>query len=157
MTEDNRPPGTDEWGPLPRALYEYWAARCRDGRLPSREDVDPIEIPDLLPSLFLVDVVREGGDLRFRYRLVGTRNVERFGVDNTGRWLDELYGKDYFKFVGSEYQDTTIQGKPTWARMTAGYADRPHVVYERLMCPLAADGRTVDMLMGITDFSQGHD
>ena len=155
MTGDNRPPGVEEWGPLPRALYEYWAARRPEGRLPSRRDVDPIEIPLLLPNLFLVDVVREGEDLRFRYRLVGTSNVERFGVDNTGRWLDELYGKDYFKVVGSGYQDTTIQGKPAWASMTAGYADRPHVVYQRLLCPLATDGETVDMLIGITDFSEG--
>ena len=68
-----------------RDLYAYWQAKHRDGRPPSRADVDPVfEIPRLLPNLFLLDVVDE----TFRFRLVGSEIVQRAGRDSTGRPID---------------------------------------------------------------------
>src|SRR4051794_10782916 len=75
-----------------RALYRYWQSLRRGRRLPARADVDPIEIPALLPNLILIDV--EPSPLRFRYRLVGTRIVsyraELQIPDHTGRYADEV-------------------------------------------------------------------
>lgn len=56
----------ESWRPEQRCLYEYWhSKRPSDAALPGRQHVDPLEIPSLLPHLFLIDVVRE--PLRFRY------------------------------------------------------------------------------------------
>src|SRR3546814_21172058 len=42
-----------------RRLYEYWCSRCQGGALPSRRDTNPLALHDLLPNLFLLDVIGE--------------------------------------------------------------------------------------------------
>src|SRR3546814_12310908 len=58
-----------------RRLYEYWCSRCQGGALPSRRDIDPLDIPDLLPNLFLLDVIGDAED--FVFRLAGSREIGR--------------------------------------------------------------------------------
>ena len=58
-------------------LLDYWNAKVTDGRLPSRDDVDPIDLGFILGDLILVDVERD--PLRFRFRLMGVGMVERLG------------------------------------------------------------------------------
>ena len=68
-------------------LHGYWDSK-RAGRLmPSRDEIDAAEIPQVMPSVMLCDV--ELGPLRFRYRLVGTRVTELVHRDVTGRYIDE--------------------------------------------------------------------
>lgn len=70
------------------ALYAYWRAKCAGRRMPSRADLDPLEIPrGLLPGICLVDVVPDGR--RYVYRLVGTTDVEVRGYDPTGKSVAE--------------------------------------------------------------------
>src|SRR5579885_3127635 len=47
-------------------VYDYWRGKTGARGLPSRRDIDPTEIPHLLPHLMLVDVLGNG---RYRYRL----------------------------------------------------------------------------------------
>jgi hypothetical protein len=69
-----------------KALYRYWLSRCVDGRPPKRSELDiPVEIPDLLSHLMLVETV----DDRLRYRLVGSAIWERYAMDLTGTWIEE--------------------------------------------------------------------
>jgi hypothetical protein len=68
-----------------RDLYFYWRDSHSDGRPPSRADLDPpLQIPKLLPNLFLMELV----DAYFRVRLVGSEVSRRAGRDNTGQILD---------------------------------------------------------------------
>ena len=74
-----------------RIAYGYWLGK-RQGRLmPCRPDIDPVEIPALLPYVMLIDVVAD--PLDFRYRLIGTaaRNIMR--RDYTGLLFSEIAGK----------------------------------------------------------------
>jgi hypothetical protein len=48
--------------------------------MPARRDLDPGDIPALLPYLMIVDKVDDG----FRYRLVGTATAREIGHDPTG-------------------------------------------------------------------------
>ena len=69
-------------------LHDYWTL-CRGKRaMPRRADIDPAEIPHLLPNVFLVDIER--APFRVRYRVVGTNAVELQGRDFTGQYLDEM-------------------------------------------------------------------
>lgn len=34
-------------------LYQYWSSKSQPGRLPGRQNLDPVEIPDLLFNLAL--------------------------------------------------------------------------------------------------------
>jgi hypothetical protein len=63
--------------PVLRPLWRYWTERCRDRQCPARSDIDPVDIPRLLPHIGLIDVETDAS--RFRYRLIGTRMNEVFG------------------------------------------------------------------------------
>lgn len=73
---------------LVHQLNDYWTARRGDRRMPRKSDIDPSELKPLLPYILLGEFATQ--PLRLRYRLVGTEVVTVYGVDFTGRWLDEL-------------------------------------------------------------------
>ena len=131
-------------------LYRYWLSITpRGGGLPGRQHFDPLDIPSLLPWLWLVDVWR--APLRFRYRLLGTEHVRVMERDMTGQWIDEAHAG----FTGS---DTYPQFVAAAERAAIGYRKgeppfhvaKDHLEMERLLLPLAADGKAVDMLLAIT-------
>lgn len=70
------------WEPLP-TLLAYWERKRGSRAMPAPRDMDPVEIPRLIPWLAILDVTHEPLDAR--YRLMGTRIVEMGGVDRTGQ------------------------------------------------------------------------
>jgi hypothetical protein len=72
-------------------LFLYWCSLRRGRPAPGRPDLDPADIPDLLPIINLIDVRPEPP--RFRHRLIGTEIVDRLGRDLTGAAITEAtYG-----------------------------------------------------------------
>ncbi|HVJ41102.1 MAG TPA: PAS domain-containing protein [Dongiaceae bacterium] len=59
----------------------YWKS-LGGNRLPSRRDIDPVDIPELLQNVMLLDVLDGGAD--FRYRLAGTAIERNFGAPIKG-------------------------------------------------------------------------
>ncbi len=138
--------------PKLQRLYEYWREKVRDGRLPARGDLDPLEIPELLGGIILIDVVRERKKYRYRFRLVGTEYTERMEQDFTGRWLDEVLAPDRMKELFPSFEDMIRTREPHAWRRTLSVPGRQHVGFERLFCPLAEDGKNVDMFIGVFVF-----
>src|SRR3546814_12327327 len=66
-----------------RRLYDYWCGRCPEGALPARRDIDPLDIPDLLPNLFLLDVIGDAED--FVFRLAGPPVDDAFSMPLRGQ------------------------------------------------------------------------
>jgi hypothetical protein len=132
-------------------LYSYWESRRTPGKLPSRRDIDPTEIPKLLPNIWLIDVVPPVP--RFRYRLIGTAVVEARGHDQTGSFID-LELLDFSK--SQTYVDlrAALHGEPSWRRGVPDKAHRLNKIrsIERIFLPLAADGATVDIVLALTVF-----
>ncbi len=143
--------GTAAWHPKIRQLYEYWQhIHPAPETLPGRQHFDPLKIHTLLPNVWLIDVVRP--QMRFRYRLVGTRISEALG-DTTGRWLDEVH-PDFH--TGSpthrNYLAVADRGEPSWRRgrpVFMAYSEQCAEI-ERLLLPLASDGATVDVILALT-------
>lgn len=133
-----------------RALFSYWRSKFPEHGLPGRRHIDPIDIPELLSMLYLVDVVRSDDEPRFRYRLLGTDITGRAGRDMTGRWLDEVFPdpKIYatIKAVYIDIIDTLAPHLGVFNIMAPG---REYVKANRLVLPLAGDGQIVDMLLGM--------
>jgi hypothetical protein len=61
-------------------LYRYWLTKCKGRAIPARGDIEPGEIPALLPYL---SIFHEANG-QFRYRLAGTAVVRQIGRDPTG-------------------------------------------------------------------------
>lgn len=73
--------------PLIRGVHAYWLSKRRGDALPSWCDIDPTEMPSLLPNLIVVAI--EQNPFRVFYRLAGTRIVE-FRGEVTGYYLDGI-------------------------------------------------------------------
>ena len=76
--------------PMLSLLYAYWDGKRGDRRFPGRSDLDPVDIPSLLPSIFLVAVHRDPFDLVFR--LAGGVLTACYGSTMTGDRLIDLPG-----------------------------------------------------------------
>lgn len=50
-----------EWlarsGQAIKTMYAYWKSKCNGNRLPRRSDIDPVEMPRMLPQITIVEVV----------------------------------------------------------------------------------------------------
>jgi hypothetical protein len=68
--------------PILGELLARWARKRGGWTLPARRDVDPTELPKLLPHMRLIDV--DEGGARFRCRLRGTEPATAVGHDDTG-------------------------------------------------------------------------
>ena len=80
--------------------------------MPRRADIDPIEIPKLLPHVMLVE--NAGG--RYRYRLIGTENERAHGINATGCYLDDvLKGDEYRSHVISLYDACVRERRPLYS------------------------------------------
>lgn len=113
--------------------------------MPSRQSIDPTEIPSLLPWVFLMDVAHD--PLTFRYRLIGTGIVNFLGRDFTGRTINvENYGDRAVTMI--EIFATAIRRRGVTAVRGALFYV-PFRDFQRFcwtMMPLSTDGDTIDML-----------
>lgn len=127
-------------------LLRYWSTKRGDRPAPRRADLDPLDIPDLLPILTLVDVLRD--PLRFRYRVVGTAVAEGFGRDATGRFVDEdLYGAEA-RAIFATYERLTVEVRPFRRHSRLAWSSREWQVLEAIELPLIDDEGRVCMVLG---------
>lgn len=137
-----------------RKILAYWLSKKGDRLAPSRGDIDPAEIVQLLPYVGLVDVLR--GPLRFRYRLAGTEIVRSYGQELAGRYLDEIDLNGHQSEIIAEYKEVAERGDAACATWDYTRHDGRHLRYERLALPLSSDAKTVDMLFGGGVFDIAH-
>ena len=148
---DGEPNDFAIWHPKLQRMYRYWESRRPGpGLLPGRQHIDPLDIPDLLPGIWLLDVQHE--PFRLRYRLVGTRIVEAIGREVTGRWLDEAhphlaphsgYVQRYRTVVETRFPSRRRGKAMLWQH--EDYREIENTIY-----PLATDGTKVDLLLILT-------
>jgi hypothetical protein len=143
------PPFSD---PRLHQAFAYWRRKAAGRPMPPRRDIDPIEIPKLLPAVMLVDVEPDG---RYRYRLIGTENTQAQGMTATGRYLDEvLPGPEYRNHVLGLY-DESVQKRQALSSeclflSPAQLAPERHT--KVLFMPLSEDGDTVNMVFVLQIF-----
>ena len=70
-------------------VLAYWRLLLKDDVLPDRRDLDPVQIPKLLPGIILIDIHRD--HYRFRLRLIGERMVAYRGRNLAGFWMDGAF------------------------------------------------------------------
>lgn len=136
-----------------RRLYDYWRSRCGAGAYPSRRDIDPIDIPDLLPNIFLLDVVGDAQD--FVFRLAGTLVEDAFSMPLRGKSIAEIQKAAGTPIPVAHHVEVARGGGPRYREGEMRVAGRDHWKIHRLLLPLASDGRSVDVLMGGAVFLLG--
>ncbi|HTZ79356.1 MAG TPA: PAS domain-containing protein [Stellaceae bacterium] len=160
-TETTRAPATVLASALPanadprlRHLHDYWrSVHPPGGGLPGRQHIDPCDLVPLLRWIWMMDVRRD--PLRFRYRLVGTEQVNVMGRDFTGRWLDEAHEQFLSSVSHAQYVTSVERGEIGYLKGSPPYhVTKDFLQVERLLVPLAANGEDVDILLALTIYLQ---
>jgi hypothetical protein len=135
------------WG----VLLAYWNNLAqRLGRLPKRAEVDPLELPvELLPNIFLLDVVRaEGAPPRFRFRLLGSAITARERV-KPGQYLDD-YQSDIPDDMTRQYLDCLKRRvRIRTSNLAWDHPTKEFISYRVMLLPLSNDGIEVETLIGL--------
>ena len=129
-----------------QSAHDYWCRIAAGRPMPQRRDLDPVDIPRLLPHIMLVDV--EHG--RYRYRLIGTANAQEHGMNATGRYVDEaIKGPEYRAHALRLYDETVRARRPVYSESLflspAGGAIERHT--KALFMPLSEDGTAVTQVI----------
>ncbi len=140
--------------------FEYWQSRLKGDRLPSRSDILPGELGNVLPFLFIADVntlTPMGSEINLR--LVGTHIERTLGMDLTGcpvggitkHWRELTIGRDFFDAASQHcaiIATHELSGPTEREQFLARQHSPARLRYHRLVLPLSRDGRGVDRIIG---------
>jgi hypothetical protein len=129
--------------PRLRALVHYWNSKCGPMPMPSWQQIDPIEIPQVLPIVLVVDVTPGG----LRVRLLGTDTTAAFGGEMRGKMINEFQLGDFTPVWLEAFSRPVKTGSPTSAvgRFSKG-TSRFNI--EMVLLPLSDDGLLVKHILG---------
>ena len=131
--------------PRLQRLYAYWLEKRGDRAMPSRADLDPIDIRFVIGDVILVDVL-DGTPPQFRIRLHGTNLSERTNFDLTGKLLDEMPAQEFRDLVTRTFRRVVRTREAVHALADRVLDDRTHR-YETIIMPLSSNGEIVDRLL----------
>ena len=132
-------------------LYRYWSDKRGGRAMPSRADLDPLELPGAIwPHIMLLDVVDGEGGPRFRYRRVGAQFWAAAQGDPTGKFLDEalIATAGYRDYVNGLYGEMVRHRVPLYSASLLRLRGqvRPLLI-RRVSLPLSSDGVVVNMAL----------
>jgi hypothetical protein len=118
---------------LIHGLLAYWRG-LDDGRLPRKRAFDPLDLPQALGRLTVLERLADGDYL---YRLYGLKTSETAGYDLTGKRLRQVAGAAA-PFFASRYDRCLELGRPLYTLHQP--VNMPTVsLLERLLMPFADD------------------
>jgi hypothetical protein len=131
--------------PILVRLLDYWQSKRGGRQMPSRADIDPVELRTLVHNVMLYDVDVPAG--HFRVRLVGQAIVDFVGADYTGRLvtdgMSEPAAKSMVEILSSVVSNRSPrirQGNAYW------HAKKSYRRFEAFFAPLSPDDQTVNMI-----------
>jgi hypothetical protein len=135
-------------------LFSYWLSKRNGRTIPAYGDMDPVELGQLLPFLFIVDKPAA----EFRYRLIGTRVVQDLGRDLTGKPLSDyaVNSPEMIPAVQALGECVFANAQPAFARCHRATGQGTIYNSSALVLPLSDDGRHVNMFIAtrITRFNE---
>src|SRR5689334_21825965 len=83
-----QPGSLEAYSPRLARLHDYWIGKCAGRPLPSRADIEPLEMREWLGNLLLAEFF---GDVEhYKVRLDGSNLIGHSGKDRTGRGSEVL-------------------------------------------------------------------
>ncbi len=118
-----------------RWLYGYWKAKRGERSAPGRADIDPLEMPKLLPSLSIID--RPNG--AYRVRLCGSKLAEIYGRELTGAPVaPETFG-DSTNYWISLHDRLFERCEPLFGMDSLAWDGRKYIVFDWGAFPVVDD------------------
>ncbi|WP_374303259.1 PAS domain-containing protein [Ferrovibrio sp.] len=135
--------------------YRYWDAKRAGKRMPSRADIDPIEMPALLPHVVLLEVLRDvepDWPLDFRYRLMGSAVEAHLTMRYGGLRMSQIPHQKPPSRMWENFSMVVQSGKPLITQVPYIGPHKDFLAAQDLITPLSHDGKNVDMLLNFVDF-----
>jgi hypothetical protein len=126
-----------------QGILRYWNEKRGDRAMPSLRQIDPIEIPKLLPIILLADILPTAT----RMRLLGTDSTNAYGRETRGRDVNDVNLGDFSPFWQKAFALVRSTGKPALA---SGPYRNGHELLdaESVLAPLSDDGTTISHILG---------
>jgi len=116
------------------AFLDYWLVKCSETDIPRKADIDPIELPRLLPAIYIEEWDEKERQSRIRlagefHRQVAGFNVRGLSVDEHATGETSLIWKqcDQFNF---------FELRPTFCGYDLGHVRRPFRYLADLTLPV---------------------
>jgi hypothetical protein len=132
-------------------VLDYWESKRHGRFVPSRSDIEPLDLIRALPRIMLADVIPD--PLDFRYRLSGTAITDVHGSEFTGLSPLDLKPPEYGRLIFGHYRQCVAEERPLMHLILLD-SDRRGRAYARLLLPLSNDGASVTMLMAVDSENQ---
>lgn len=129
-----------------RAFDAYWRRHAVNGLVPQRSQINPAEIPGILPWLLVLEVSRFGASAEYRYRLAGTGCTEIFGVDYTGKSLGDHLTPEGTEIRRREFERTLQDGQPIVSTTNLPIKGKDFISVHRGVYPVRASGEQPDQI-----------
>jgi hypothetical protein len=129
------------------SIFAVWKELAAGRFAPRREDISPAKLRALLPWTWVVDVVGNGED--FRFRIAGDRIIEYLGERHAGEMLSKLRGPAFYELMFEIFSYSVKYKRPIAnGPLRASHPNRAHHEAEVLVLPLSDDGENVTGLFG---------
>jgi len=134
--------------PILSQAFDYWRGKCGARSMPQRRDIDPTEIPRLLPHIQITENV----GARIRYRLAGSAIVEAYGGELKGKFFDEVLSGERLRFVEANHRLVCTEKRPIL--VSGSYLSKKEIplVCNRVVMPLSEDGVNVNQCFTVMTF-----
>lgn len=134
--------------PILWTLFDHWKSLRQEGWVcPKIKSFDPVNVPRLLPNIYLVDVL--DSDPRFYFRLIGTDIVNFTGRDLTGCYVDEKSYGSFAKVAEDFYRTSCERRQPYGFTGNALWNEgKSWMRVELVSLPLCDEEGTVKRIIG---------
>ncbi len=123
-----------------KAVYLYWLERHEgQGNLPKLSDIHLMDWHKLASRMSIIDAIPdEQMGLRFYWRYAGTALRDFFGIEMSGKMMDEAFDSSAYKAISPTYFEVYKTEKPhLWSRSAGIMNIRDSSrTYERVLYPL---------------------
>mgnify|MGYP002625959619 CR=1 FL=1 len=133
-------------------MMRYLANVAPEDKLPGRQHIDPLDFSQFMPLINLMDVEHVDGDVRFRFRLVGTEQIRRGGREITGMLVEDALVPELVPRVQANMRRVLKIRGPVFDSFPLPQPHREFVPSQRMYFPLASDGEAIDMLLTLNGY-----
>jgi hypothetical protein len=135
----------ERFAPVIRHVFDCWCRYAKPSAIPSRQDIDPIELGTALPNVALWDVAGAA----YICRLAGTRICGLAEREVRGLTAEAIM-PDSPRVTRAEFGLVSKANHLHYCERPIG-ARSKYRSYARLLLPLSSDGKSVDMILAVMD------
>lgn len=131
-----------------RLACEYFMDLGWPKSVPRRADVEPADMVAFLPYVNLVQVIWEDEEIAdFRYRVVGTKQVENAQTDISWKTVAEAFDEPFRTPIFLNMMSCATGPNVVRYKTPMPHQERGHIASDRVYLPLLGNGSRVEFIL----------